>query len=478
MKPNRWLIAVIAGAQFAVPSFAADEGTNSNTDIETLKAQIHELEQKVNALEQQGPAPQSAQVQELDQKVRILERQRQLDQEASAVAAKKAPQISPGSGGFNLASADTNFSIGLHGYVQLDSRTFFASGYSPGSDGFVLRRVRPIISGTVYHDFDFLFMPEFGGSSPSIYDAHVNYHPWPELQLQAGRFKPPVGLERLQSAKYLSFNERSLATDLVPNRDLGVELHGNLFDGRVSYAAGIFNGVADLANTGNSDFDNDKEFVGRVFLEPFKKSDASVLQGLGFGVSGSYGSEFTATGLTGGYSTDGQQKFFSYTNGVTANGTHWRFSPQGYYYYGPLSLLGEYVISDQQIAKGATSADLQNSAWEISAGWILTGENATYSGVNPRHPFSFSGGGWGAWQLVARYAQLGVDKVAFPIFANPNTSASAARAWSAGINWYLNKNLRVNASFSRTTFTGGTGAGATVTKQPENVFFTRLQLAF
>jgi hypothetical protein len=40
----------------------------------------------------------------------------------------------------------------------------------------------------------------------------------------------------------------------------------------------------------------------------------------------------------------------------------------------------------------------------------------------------------------------------------------------------------VNASFSRTTFTGQTGDGtiapAVVTRQPEEVFFTRLQLSF
>jgi hypothetical protein len=46
------------------------------------------------------------------------------------------------------------------------------------------------------------------------------------------------------------------------------------------------------------------------------------------------------------------------------------------------------------------------------------------------------------------------------------------------LNWYLNRNIRFNVSFSRTWFDGGTGPGATVTKQPENVLFTRIQLGF
>jgi len=83
--------------------------------------------------------------------------------------------------------------------------------------------------------------------------------------------------------------------------------------------------------------------------------------------------------------------------------------------------------------------------------------------------------------LVARYAVLDVDDDTFPLFANPAASASEAKAWSVGLNWWLNKNVRLLTSFSHTDFEGGgTGATApgTVTHQPENVLFTRVQLAF
>jgi phosphate-selective porin OprO and OprP len=119
---------------------------------------------------------------------------------------------------------------------------------------------------------------------------------------------------------------------------------------------------------------------------------------------------------------------------------------------------------------------LQNTAWEISAGWVLTDENASYSGVTPNHPFSLHDGGWSAWQIVARYEEFNVDNATFPTYANPTTSASDARAWAVGLNWWLNKNVRVMTSFSRTTFTGG--ATGHVTTEPEEVFFARLQLSF
>ena len=171
---------------------------------------------------------------------------------------------------------------------------------------------------------------------------------------------------------------------------------------------------------------------------------------------------------------------------VVANGRHWRLAPQAYYYWGPLGLLGEYVLSNQRVSRTVvaplTTQNLEHKAWQITGSWVLTGEDASYTGVTPFHPFDPSTGGWGAWQLVGRYGSLDIDDKAFPNFANPATSATKATAWSAGLNWYLNRNVRVSASFSRTTFAGAGAASATapgnVSRQPENVLFTRVQLAF
>jgi phosphate-selective porin OprO/OprP len=498
MKIDKSWLAAILAAQLAFTSHAADNtDTNRDADIEALKQQINALSQKVESLENERAADQpvstndpAGQFQELDQKVRILSRERELDQEAAAAAAKTQPKLVFGANGFNAISADSNFVFSLHGLIQADSRTFFNdNGGTLGKNTFLIRRARPIFTGTVFHDFDFNFTPDFGGTTVQIFDAYLNYRFSPELQLEAGKFKSPVGLEALQADSWTLFNERSIVTDLVPNRDVGFELHGDLFGGVASYAAGIFDGTSDYnGTTANQDIDDDKAFAGRVFLQPWKTSGVNALQGLGAGVSGSYEDDHgtaATSNLTPGYRTDGQQNFFTYATGVVPNGEHWRISPQGYYYYGPLSLSGEYVISDQVVSRTTaplTSADLRNTAWEISAGWVLTGENASYNGVTPQHSFSPTDGQWGAWQIVARYADLEIDSAAFAV-AGPFAaagSASEAKAWSVGLNWYLNRDIRVNASFSRTTFAGGGGTAGPgpVTSQPENVFFTRIQLAF
>jgi len=460
MKTNSKSIVALAGITLALSSVAA----KSDTEVDQLKQRIEEL----------------------DQKVRILEREREIDQDNAAAAAKTQSKIVVGSSGVNFTSGDTNFVAQLHGLVQLDSRTFFQDGGNNGNDGFLLRRARPIFSGTVFHDFDYNLTPDFGGSTVQIQDAYVNYRFNAPFQVQAGKFKSPVGLEVLQSDPYTSFNERSIVSDLLPNRDLGIELHGDLAGGKVSYAAGVFNGATDYNGTAvNTSFQDDKAFAGRVFFQPWKTGSVNALRGLGFGIAGTYQANHpntnSATGLTPGYTTDGQQKFFSYNAGVNANGAAWRVSPQAYYYYGPFSLLGEFVISDQQVAAAKKSADLQNTAWEISAGWVLTGEDAAYTGVTPRHPFDPRSGYWGAWQLVARYASLDVDSKAFTGgFANSTKSADGANAFSIGLNWYLNRNVRANLSFSHTEFSGFTGKASpgTVPAQSENVLFSRVQLAF
>ncbi len=500
----------LVGLVFATQLLVAQVGAQQNTDeiIRQMQKRIEELERKVQELENRNvgspaaPAGTNAQqrIQELDQKVKILERNRELDQEAAQEAAQQTPTLTVGSQGFGFSSASGNFALQLKGVLQVDSRTFFDDAGIAGNDGILLRRARPILQGTVFRDFDFQFIPDFGGtSSPQIYDAWLNYRYSPALQLQVGKFKTPVGLEQLQADRDILFNERALPTDLVPNRDIGFELHGDLFGGVANYAAGIFNGVGDARNSNNADFEDDKAFAGRLFFQPFARSGAPGLKGLGFGVGGSFedfqhttnNSALPATtgGSLPGYATVGQQQFFAYnpTNRavVYADGEHWRLSPQAYYFYGPFGLLAEYAISDQRVSRTGTgaqpSARLEHTAWQVAGSWVLTGEDASFAGVVPRQPFDPRRGNWGAWQLVARYSELDIDPAAFPFFSDPRSSARRAQEWSAGVNWYLNRNVRVDLSYSQTTFEGG-GSGNSVpgivTQKPERVLFTRMQLAF
>jgi phosphate-selective porin OprO and OprP len=426
---------------------------------------------------------------ELEQEIRILKRQKELEQEAAQQkaqeTAKTSPIIKAGADGFSLQSADGNFVLRLKAQIQADSRWYLDDQDHNGTDTFLMRRVRPTLEGTLFKDFDFRLMPDFGQGNVVLYDAYVGWNHWSWLKVRAGKFKSPVGLEQLQEDVFTEFTERSLATDLVPNRDVGVQLGGDLFDGVLTYAVGVFNGVPDGAN-GDLDNNDAKDYEGRIFVLPFKKTDIGPLRGLGFGVAGTIGDESGTPGTPNlpTFKTTGQLTFFRYlqgstataTNTTVANGQHTRVSPQGYYYWGPFGLLGEYVYSDQEVQKLDISDHIRNSAWQVLGSFVLTGENASYRGVDPKKPFNLKTGGWGAFELVGRYTELHVDPDAFPVYANPNTSAQEARDWGVGLNWYLNRNVRLYLDYDQTRFDGGAAGGKN--RETEHFLGSRAQLWF
>jgi len=423
------------------------------------------------------------QIRALEQKLLVLERKQEIKDEAAAAAAPATPKITVSDKGFTLASADGANAIKLRGLVQLDSRLFFNDN-GVVNNAFVLRRARIITEGTFAKNYSFQIVPEFGGSSVAIVDANLGIAVNKALQFKLGRFKSPVGLELLQSDSWTFFNERSIVTNLVPNRDLGIQASGDILGGKVNYAVGVFGGVADAASTTNTDFDNEKDVVARVFASPFKNDAGSPVQGLSFGISASLGREKTASGRSAGYRTDGQQTFFAYNAATIADGQSWRYSPQFDYRNGSFGLLGEYVLSTVNVRPSATGkkAELQNKAWQLAAGYVLTGEDSSYAGVVPKTNFDFANGTWGAFEVAARYANLKIDDAAFPLYASLASNADEATSLGLGLNWYLSKSVRLTFDYYQTKFDFAPGAPATSTslvlRQDEKSFITRFQLAF
>jgi phosphate-selective porin OprO and OprP len=323
----------------------------------------------------------------------------------------------------------------------------------------------------------FKIVPEFAGDNASLVDAYVDLRFNPAYTLRVGKFNSPVGLERLQSSSALAMMERSFPTELAPSRDIGVQLQGELAEGTASYALGVFNGAVDGRDSIANDPDDNVEFAGRVFFEPWK-NDANALSGLGFGLGASAGTkEGTGNNLLPRYRTPGQLQFFGYRSSVAADGRNVRWSPQAYYYRNRLGLLGEWIRSGQEVVAGTDRAELAHDAWQLTASWVLTGEEGSYRGVaKPARPFAVDGEGWGAFELVGRIGELDIDDDAFPVFADPNTAATHARMWGLGLNWYLNANLKLAFNHVQTDFDGGAAAGAD--RDDEKIFFSRVQVAF
>lgn len=243
---------------FLAPRALADE---RDERIQSLERRVEQLEKLLQTRESSPPSP--------------------VDASKSGAPAKAGPTLSVGSSGFALRSADTNFTLRLRGLINVDSRWYPDDNGIDDNDGFFLRRARPIIEGTLFRDFEFRFTPEFGGSSPVIRDAWINFHHDDGLQFRIGKMKPPGGLERWQGVSNVPFVERSLVSGLWPVRDLGVLVHGDLWtgaeedtkrlaaEGVVNYAFGAFNGTGDDRAAGNADADGNTELAARLFYHPF-----------------------------------------------------------------------------------------------------------------------------------------------------------------------------------------------------------------
>jgi phosphate-selective porin OprO and OprP len=423
----------------------------------------------------------TARVDELDQRIRILQRLRELAADSADAAAKeKVSTTASAKDGFSLKSADGKYLLRIRGYLQSDGRLFPNSEGVPSVDNLLIRRARPVLEATVARYFEFRLMPDFGGTSPTIFDAYWEGKFAPQFSVRAGKFKPPVGLERLQSATDILFAERGLPTNLVPSRDIGLQITGDVSEGLFAYQIGVFNGVPDLAN-GGDDLSDAKDFAARLFLQPFK---LGTFRGLGVGIAGSTGFErgSPTTPALPSYRTPGQQTVFRYnfsattpTSTVYASGKRSRLSPQGYFYTGPFGVLGEYVISRNEVARSGTTVELEHTAWQATGSFFLTGEKAGFRSPAPRRPFDLIEGGWGAIELAARYGELNLDEGAFPVFATLSASVQKAKAWGVGINWHFTRAVKVMLDYERTTFTGGASTG---NREPENALITRFQTSF
>lgn len=414
-----------------------------------------------------------AKIDELDQRIRVVDRNRELKDADDAAKLKAAPYVGADTSGFTIKSGDGNFLLKIGADLQIDNRTFTGAGSTGLTDQILLRRVRPTFSGTVYKYVDYYLRPDFGQGSTIIYDAYVQLNYIPHFSLRVGKFKPPVGLERLQSDDDTSFIERGLPTLLVPSRDIGYQLSGDLLKKRVNFQLGVFNGVVDNSLS-DASVTSHRDYAGRVFLTPFAATEKHPLKGLGFGL-GASGGNVDGLGLPA-YKTTGQTTFFSFASGVSEAGHRTRLAPQAYYYLGPFGLLTEYGLTEEGLQKGLVRRDVAFRAWQVEASYILTGESKGFSSPTPRHSFDPLRNAWGAIELAVRTGEFSADHTIFSYgFATPTATPRSAREFVGGVNWYLNRLVRLSADYAVTGFEGGATAGNRI---PERALLFRFQINF
>jgi phosphate-selective porin OprO/OprP len=409
------------------------------------------------------------------QSANLADRKQEIQADDAAASAKTGASVAANTG-FILRSNDGNYSIRFGADLQIDNRNFVDGSSASLTDQTLLRRVRPTISGTVYKYIDYYIRPDFGQGSVVLYEAYMQFNYFSRANLRVGKFKPPVGLERLQSDDDTSFIERALPTLLVPSRDIGYQIGGDLVKHRASFQAGVFNGAPD---NGLSDFSpgSGRDYAARIFLTPFLPEAKNPLSGLGVGIGATTGS---VDGIAlASYKTFGQNTFFSFASGTTLAGHRTRLAPQSYYYLGPFGLVAEYTLSEEGLQKGTVRRDIAFRAWQISASYILTGEKKGFTSPVPRKAFDPNTHSWGAIEVAVRTSEFSVEQGIYDYgFASPTTTPHHAREWVGGVNWYLNRMLRISMDYGNTGFRGGAAVTAGGNRPSEKALLQRFQISF
>jgi phosphate-selective porin len=228
----------------------------------------------------------------------------------SALAKDGHPLAGYHNGLWYLRDANDNFRLHIQGRAQVDAYSYFGAGVGDTTlkPTIFLRRIRPEVTGELFHDWWFSIAGDFGATaldnpkgtnaantgdptktpdattglppqttryasaqtariSAQATDVFLNYRPISLVNVQVGQFDAPFTMENRTSDKYLQFMERSLAVRAVgipTNKEIGAMVWGETSNRLVFYSVGVFNGEGQ----NRLGADSKPEVMARVFAHP------------------------------------------------------------------------------------------------------------------------------------------------------------------------------------------------------------------
>ena len=445
------------------------------------------------------------------------------------------PSLATGDGRFTF-NVRMRFQTDFASFMQdKDHPPGFVGPNDLGS-GAVMRRAYVGFDGKVYKDFAYDVRFNFGGSNgggatpagnegdPLLNRFYLSYTGIQDWHFSVGVLEPVFAGELSQSSSALPFIERTEIDNIASQYGAGDTRRGIeigwsktdlLWAGDNLAVTTSFTGGTTGTSTGHGSGtgtapggDEQSQWIIRL-------SDRLWSNGLSnFQIGGNYGKLLYTGGTGAGGGTVNLQdrpqmrvdgtRLISTGNVNAKTGQMFSFDFQGN--LDSLYMAGEWAEFqlDRQCGAGTftsgpcfggssqTVADTPTfHGWYLEGTWVLTGETKPYTAaaINnevgafgnpvPSRPFSLDGESWGAWELTARYSDMNLNY-------NPTQLASSSqlagitggdeRIVTLGVNWYLNRNVKIAADYELTRFDRGALAGAD--RPDEHALFTRFQIAF
>jgi hypothetical protein len=396
-------------------------------------------------------------------------------------------------GGIGIYNSDGTYGINFSGLVQEDSRNYLYDGLNSKTgliaqpiNGFVLARARLQVDGYLGPRVHLRYQEDFsnngsnsgvtgatgaaGGNGALLLDAYGELKLAPWTLLRVGQFKEPVDLERQRPTAALDFIQYSYTANLVVDRSEGALLE--IADPKQVFylAGGALDGAADAGSTPVVQaYNSNKDAVAKFFVQPFNGDSSHTLGDLGFGVAGTAGNHSGAPIST--YKSLGQQTIVSPVTGnawTTAylQGSGYRLAPQAYWFLDNLSLLGEYVDETEgyRVPGQVNDYIADSEAWQVQAGWVITGEHTGYSGWR----LDQNSHAWGGLQLVGRAQAANYDENSVTTYksktsttvlsdglVDPRASVTGLTSWSLGLNYIPVNDVEFLVDWDQTTFENG-----------------------
>lgn len=397
---------------------AGGEEAVTRQEFEQLKSELAELKGRVNE-----PTPEAGKGQTADQ---------------AAVFGEYWDD------GLHAVSRDGKFDVRIGGRIHIDGAFFrsdagirSAAAAIPGNDpfesGWEVRHPRIYLKGRIYNDF--IYKLQYTFSDDTVGDAFLGAAGVPVLgTVIFGKAARAFGNDPGPSSNYTLFMEYANTIIFGAGGQVGVAAGAPVLDNRVSWAAQVFQFVDGKGLRTEDNYNLNARLTG---LPWYRDGGREMLH---------LGTSYSFRSPTDDYRLRAQPEnhlapYLVDTGEIAINSAN-LFVLEGAWVTGPFSLESEWYSSLVDREDGLSS--LFFSGFYVQSSLFLTGESrgtqyvTSYgefdSPVEPDRDFTFRDGGWGAWQLTARYSYLDLN--------DREIRGGILGDLTLGLNWQLNPNLR------------------------------------
>jgi phosphate-selective porin OprO and OprP len=396
--------------------------------------------------------------------------------------------------GFRFATDDDEITFGVRAMATVEARIYQQRNQDPVSSGIYVPRTRFYFEGQFSKPLQYEFSFQESFTAVNLLDVYLQYNFDPRFKLRFGRYKSPFSYEwyRVHVWELLAPERSLFAQNFEGNRRFGLMGLGDLFDKRVEYAVGSFDGGRNsYVETANS-----QDVMAFLNFKPFDPIEGHPLRDFQVGGSVDAGHEnnplspaVITTNVPPSGTTLSQINpglpILAFHDDVRERGARALWELHAAYYYQGLSILAAWQGGVESYAKGISGTKpvgVPIGGYFAQVGYIVTGETIRdRTLIDPLHPFDLRPGkfGLGAFEVTARYSELSLGRNVFTGgLADPNQWSNQAGMTDVGFNWYLNKFVKMYFDWEHVVF----GQPATFRpgglQKTSDLFWLRTQVYF